>query len=86
MRTIQARVQIGPDHALHMQLPEDTPTGDVEVLVVLQKPKGRREARAARARAIEAARGSLRDVHFSVREFLDERLEDEQRRERALGL
>ncbi len=85
MRTIQARVQIGPDHALHMQLPADTPTGEVEVLIVLQ-PRARREARAARARAIDATRGSLRDAHFSVREFVEERLDDEQRRERALGL
>ncbi len=86
MRAIQARVKIGEDHALHMQLPADTPTGEVEVLVVLQAPRTKGETRSARAKAMEAARGSLKGVGFSVREFLDERLEDERGREQALGL
>ncbi len=48
---------------------------------------GEREAAlASRRKAARAGAGAPKDVDFSLDEFLQERREDEERRERALGL
>jgi len=87
MRTVHARVEIGPDHTLRLQLPEDTPTGEVEVTVAFTDGEAAGDAsRLERLAAINAARGALSNVDLSLEEFLQERRDDEERRERALGL
>ena len=37
MQTIEARIQIGSDRTLSVQLPADVPTGEYEVVVVLNQ-------------------------------------------------
>ncbi|MEL6160893.1 MAG: hypothetical protein AAFQ40_06795 [Cyanobacteria bacterium J06623_5] len=37
MQTIQAKIQIGTDRTLQLQLPEDVPTGEYEVILVLNQ-------------------------------------------------
>lgn len=83
MRTIKARAAIGPDHTLHLKLPDDTPTGDVDVVVTFApgaQPSLERRRAAARAGA-----GILKGSGYSVDEFLRERREEEERRDRFLS-
>ena len=84
MRVIQAQVEVGEDRVLRVPLPQDAPTGPVEVFVVIE---ARREVSAEdRKAAAQAGSGALRDYDFSTEAFLAERREDDRRRDRALGL
>ena len=85
MKVIQTRAEVGDDRMLHVRLPEDIPTGELEVLLVLEtvsRPRSSEERRAA----AEAGRGALRGLGGSVDEFLAERRADDARRDKALGL
>lgn len=85
MRVIETQSEVGEDHMLHIRLPEDTPTGPVTVLVVVEPlplPPSPEERRAA----AEAGRGALKKFGGSTEEFLAERHEDDRRRDKALGL
>ncbi len=83
MRTVHARAVIGPDHTLHLRLPDDTPTGDVEVFVTLHATRDDNlESRRAAART---GAGILKNSGLSVEEFLRERRQEEERRDRFLS-
>jgi hypothetical protein len=94
MRVIQTTADVGEDWVLRVELPEDAPTGPVEVLVVIEarEPtppvwRSRAEMTAEERRAVaEAGAGALRGMGISVEEFLEERREDDRRRDKALGL
>jgi hypothetical protein len=84
MRVIQTRAEVGDDRVLRVRLPEDVPTGALEVLLVMepvQRPPGLQERRAA----AHAGVGALSHIEISTEEFQAERLADEVRREKALG-
>lgn len=84
VRVIQAQVDVGEDRVLRVPLPDDAPTGPVEVFVVIE---ARRERSAEERRAAaRAGSGALRDLDFSTEAFLAERREDDRRRDRALGV
>jgi hypothetical protein len=85
MRVIQTRVDVGEDRVLRVSLPDDTPTGALSVLVVIDEDK-RQPTPEERRAAAKRGQGSLRDADLSTEEFLRERREDDARRERALGL
>ena len=84
MTVIRTRAVIGSDRMLHVDLPEDAPTGPVEVELTIT-PQRRTLSAEERRAAAEAGAGALRDYNISTEEFLAERREDEIRRERALG-
>lgn len=84
MKVIQTRAEIGDDRVLRLALPEDAPTGAVEVLVVLE-PAARPVDLEARRKAAEAGLGALAGRGLSVDDFLAERHEDQRRRDKALG-
>jgi hypothetical protein len=85
MKVIQTTVEIEDDRIIRVQLPLDTPRGKAVALLVLdiQDVKPADEERRA---AIESLTGSLAGPGFSLQAFLDERMEDDRRRDRALGL
>jgi hypothetical protein len=84
MKVIQASAEVGEDHVLRIRVPPDTPVGPVDVVIVLD---ARREPGgvANRQAAARAGRGALKDAGISTADFLDERREDERRREKALS-
>lgn len=84
MKVVQTKAEIGADRVLHLVLPEDAPTGLVEVLVILGTSRSEPTLEARRA-AARAGRGVLRAVDISSEALLAERQADEERRERALG-
>ncbi|MBI2939360.1 MAG: hypothetical protein HYY04_02895 [Chloroflexi bacterium] len=84
MKVIQAHAEIGEDRILQIRLPEDSPTGPVEVLLVLE-PRPEHGDAARRRAAADAGFGLLRGIGPSVDEFLAERREVERRRDEALG-
>ncbi len=77
------RVDVGEDRMLQVRLPEGSPTGEIEVLLVLE-PLGRQRTIEERRTAAEDGRGALRHLGSSVDELLAERGADEMRREKAL--
>ena len=84
MKVIQTHVEIGDDRMLHVRLPQDAPTGALEVLVVWEPtPTVDLEAR---RKAAKAGLGSLAGLGMSTDDFLAERQEDDRRRDAALGL
>ncbi len=89
---IQTRADVGEDRVLRVTLPEDTPVGPVEVLVVIEGAAtlagGPRDAMNSEERQAAARLGSgaLREFDLSTEEFLRERREDDVRRGRTLGL
>jgi hypothetical protein len=83
---IKTRVEIGDDRVLHLQLPPDTPTGRMELLLVLEEAPNGGLSLEARRTAAQAGLGALKEFGGSVDEFLAERLTDDERREQALGL
>lgn len=116
-RTIRARVRIGPDRMLHLQLPEDVEPGEVDVTVKAaatesnghtpnrtgEPDEAELEARIERltrelmdpnrelpsleeaARVVAEGTGALRDYDIDLDAWYRERLEDDERRERAIG-
>lgn len=84
MKVVQTEAEIGEDRVLHLALPEDAPTGLVEVLVILGTSRSQSTLEARRV-AAHAGRGALRAVDISSEALLEERRADEERRERALG-
>ncbi len=40
MKTIQARIQVDPDHRATIQLPEDVAAGPYDIVVILDAPSG----------------------------------------------
>jgi hypothetical protein len=86
MTLIQARVEIGEDRILHLQLPPDTPVGGMEIMVIVEPSRPGAEERERRRVAAQSGLGALRNLDGSTQEFLNERRVDEERRERALGL
>lgn len=92
MKVIQTRADVGEDRVLRVTLPEDTPVGPVEVLVVIEGAAtlagGPRVAMSPEARQAAARMGSgaLGEFDLSTEEFLRERREDDVRRGRTLGL
>ena len=85
MKVIQTRVDVGDDRVLRVTLPDDTPTGTLSVLVVIDEDETRPTLEERRLDA-ERGQGALRDADFSTEGFLRERREDDARRDRALGL
>ncbi len=77
MTVIKARVRVGDDGMVHLQLPKEV-SGD-EVDVVVTSHDSEQKARDTRREAARA--GGLRDVDISVAEFLRTREEDEELRE-----
>lgn len=84
MKVIQTRVDVGEDRVLRVPLPDDTPTGALSVLVVIDEDE--QPTLEERRLAAERGQGALRDADFSTEEFLRERREDDARRDRALGI
>jgi hypothetical protein len=84
MNVLQARVSVGPDHVLQIPLPADVAPGVMDVVVVLEQPH--QPTPDARREAARAGRGMLAGTGLSVQEFLEERREDDARRDRALDL
>jgi hypothetical protein len=83
MIVIQTHAEIGEDRVLTVKLPSNTPTGAIDLLVVVEPHrKGSAEERRA---AADAGFGALRWVEGSTEDFLAERQEDDLRRDRALG-
>ncbi len=81
MKVIQARVRIGADRTLNVHLPEDVPEGDTRVVVMLE-PAGDASVDAGDWKAAaERAAGSLRYLHASVHDLIDERRADDVRDE-----
>lgn len=85
MKVIQTHAEVGEDRILHIPLPADTPTGRLEVLVVIEAPRRAMSPEERRA-AVQAGRGALKKYGGSTEEFLAERREDDRRRDKALGL
>ena len=85
MLEIKTRAVIGEDRVLRVQIPADTPTGEVEVTISVQTSANGISQEQRQAAAWEGF-GSLRHVGGSVEEFLAERRVDDARRDRALGL
>jgi hypothetical protein len=84
MKVIQTIAEIGEDRTLCLRLPEDTPVGPIEVLVVLEARRVRPSLEERRA-AARAGRGALAGSGVSTAELLAERKEDERRRQERLG-
>lgn len=84
MKVVQTRVTVGEDRTVRVRLPDDVPTGDVDLLVVIDSREPVDEER--RRAAVRAMTGSLAHLGLSVEEFLRERREDDERRDKALGL
>jgi hypothetical protein len=85
MKAIDTQVEIGEDRVLHVQLPEDAPTGRVHVLIYVEEARRPRTPEERRV-AARAGSGALRHTDISVEEFLQERREEDARRDRALRL
>ena len=85
MKIVHMRARVGEDRVLRIQPPKDTPTGDIEVTVLLEATRGLMTAEERRAAAVAGA-GALRGIGGSVEEFLAARREEEQRRDQTLGL
>ncbi len=85
MKVIRTKTRIGKDRILRITLPDDAPTGEVNVTVTLE-PTRREMTPEERRAAADAGAGALRGVGGAVEEFLAERREDDQRRDKALGL
>ncbi|MCC6488234.1 MAG: hypothetical protein IT364_12110 [Candidatus Hydrogenedentes bacterium] len=85
MKVIQTQATIGADRVLHLQLPADVPVGEIEVLVVVEPRRTARTLEERRA-AAEAGLGALKGLGGTVEQFLEERREDDRRRDKALGL
>lgn len=83
--TLQVRTNIGPDHVLLVNLPEDTPVGDVELTITI-RPTREEMTPEQRREAANRGLGILRGVGGSVEEFLAERRAEDARRDKALGL
>ena len=86
MRVFQTQAVVGANHMLQIQVPGDVPPGQIEVIIVLDRQPSPQQSWSAGGRraAAEAGFGALPHIG-SVDEFLQERREDEERRERALG-
>ncbi len=86
MKVIQTYAELGEDRVLRVQLPPDTPPGPVDVLVVFEAvaPPATPSLEERRAAAY-AGFGALRKYNISIDDFLEERRQDEIRREKALG-
>jgi hypothetical protein len=85
MLEIEARAVIGEDRVLRVQMPADTPMGEVEVAISIRTSTNEIFQEGRQAAAWEGF-GSLRHVGGSVEEFLAERRADDARRDRDLGL
>ncbi len=85
MKVIQGRGRIGEDRVLQVQLPDDAPVGDTDVVVVIDAPY-KRPSREERLTAFDAARGAYKGVGLSMDEYRKQRRAEEERHERALGL
>ena len=78
MKTIEARVNIDEDRKVTIQLPVDMPTGEYEVVLILNN----RSAQNARQSSIQAAQDLLRKYVPAGRSLSDELI----RERRAEGL
>jgi len=78
MKTIEARVNIDEDRKVTIQLPADMPTGEYEVVLVLNN----RSAQNARQSSIQAAQDLLRKYVPAGRSLSDELIQER----RAEGL
>jgi len=78
MKTIEARVNINEDRKVTIQLPADMPTGEYEVVLVLNN----RSAQNARQSSIQAAQDLLRKYVPAGRSLSDELIQER----RAEGL
>ena len=78
MKTIEARVNIDEDRKVTIQLPADMPTGEYEVVLVLNN----RSAQNTRQSSIQAAQDLLRKYVPAGRSLSDELIQER----RAEGL
>ena len=78
MKTIEARVNIDEDRKVTIQLPVDMPTGEYEVVLVLNN----RSAQNTRQSSIQAAQDLLRKYVPAGRSLSDELIQER----RAEGL
>ena len=78
MKTIEARVNIDEDRKVTIQLPADMPTGEYEVVLVLNN----RSAQNARQSSIQAAQDLLRKYVPAGRSLSNELIQER----RAEGL
>ena len=72
MKTIEARVSIDEDRKVTIQLPADMPTGEYEVVLVLNN----RSAQNARQSSIQAAQDLLRKYVPAGRSLSDELIQE----------
>ena len=78
MKTIEARVNINEDRKVTIQLPADMPTGEYEVVLILNN----RSAQNTRQSSIQAAQDLLRKYVPAGRSLSDELIQER----RAEGL
>jgi len=78
MKTIEARVSIDEDRKVTIQLPADMPTGEYEVVLILNN----RSAQNTRQSSIQAAQDLLRKYVPAGRSLSDELIQER----RAEGL
>jgi hypothetical protein len=79
MQTIEAKVQIGADRTLQIQLPADVPVGEYEVVLVLNQAS--QVSVAPDGTAIQKIQSSLRQWIEPGRSLADELIQE--RREEA---
>lgn len=72
MKTIEARVNINEDRKVTIQLPADMPTGEYEVVLILNN----RSAQNTRQSSIQAAQDLLRKYVPAGRSLSDELIQE----------
>lgn len=85
MKVIRGRGRIGDDRVLHVQLPDDAPIGEIDVVVRLDA-QGGRPTREERLAAFDAGLGAFKGIGPSMEQYRKERRAEEERHEQALGL